>query len=232
MKRKIILLALVLVFIPSVLFGASQFTKNEEVTYYANTVTVNDVTINDTISLNGTVYIKARSLSSQLNKSFDTDKDGNITITNKMRPAGFLNSKWGDNPEAIIKTYGKPDSNSNNMISYLSDFQYGKECATGFYFENNLLTKAFHSFIPTRDKCVDEYESLVRKLYDEFDTIVFKSAYLPQNCPTDSSWEDAMKNYGAYLYTKLANDTETAFITLKYKTSYGYYNITIDYEPK
>jgi hypothetical protein len=73
---------------------------------------------------------------------------------------------------------------------------------------------------------------LVKKLYAEFDTIVFKEAYLPPDCPTNLNLPDAMKNYGAYLYTKLINDTDTALITLKYRSSFGYYGITIDYEKR
>jgi hypothetical protein len=233
MKRKIIVLVMVLVFIPSLLLAAStKYTKTEKVTYNPGKLTFDGVNINGSIKIGNATYINVSELCASLNKNLVKYSNGNITISNKKRVNGFLNSKWGDTPESVINKYGKPDTEDVSMISYLNNFQYGKDCATGFYFEDRKLTKAFHSFITTYDDCLTEYEDLVKTLYNEFDYIVFKDAYLPSNCPTNLDWSDAIKGYGAYMYTKLTNNTDTALITLKYNPSYGYFNITIDYESK
>jgi hypothetical protein len=109
---------------------------------------------------------------------------------------------------------------------------YGKKCASWFFINNNHLYKGRLNYMSTYENCVNDYEYIIDKLYNEFDNIVFKDAYLPTNCPTNINVEDAIKNYNAYLYTKFTSSSDTAYVTLKYDVRNDVYFIDVDFEPK
>lgn len=220
MKKKIVLLVLLLVFIPATILGASPYTKTEKVTYNSCSVTLDGVTLTDTVTIKGKTYVSAKDISLKTNKSFDVDSLGNVMIARKMRQNNFGYCNWGDSSSKVIRTVNifpnqKQFNGTNGKVTYKNSFWYGFDCELSFLFENNELCNGYIQYYVDEKTMFGMFNSLIDSLYKEFGIIDFVSFYTPDDCPSNVSAIDSIKKYGAYQHAQFTDGTDKAYLCLQ-----------------
>lgn len=196
MKRKIIALVMVLLLIPSVILGAStKYTKTEKVTYNSNAVVIDGTQVTDTVTINGTTYIKARSLAAQMDKTFDIKSNGSITINKKVSFYDFAKGNWGDNKAEIIKREGKePRTDAPSFLFYDNYPLLGYSSHLSYSLDkNNNLIGGIATFDVTDENFTLIYNSVENALISQFGNISSKQHNFLKDYQENMDYTDRLK---------------------------------------
>jgi hypothetical protein len=240
MKRKIIALVMILVFIPSLLLAAStKYTKTEKVTYNPGKLTFDGVNINGTIKIGNATYVNVSELSASLNKNCTKYVNGDISIYNKTEKYDFGNVNWGSSKEDVIKSEKRlPDLEDGDAIVYVGKTKFGKQCSYYYYFINGELDSGIVLFNENSDnsnKCFELFDGICNNLYDQFGNIENKNFQIYNDCPDNLDVHEAIKLGYAYRYANFDNgknhaylsiysDNSTIYVAIQYKSSKDFYN--------